>query len=304
MKITDPADAFAAFCEENSIEHYRNEPLCNHTSFQIGGPCDILSYPNAAQDVQNMIRRCLDLELPYFIMGNGSNLLVSDNGYAGAIICTKQLQQKERIDETKLHFGSGVSLMKACRLALQYHLSGLEFAFGIPGQIGGAAYMNAGAYGGEMKDVVSKCRHVNANGEVEEYTKEQLEFSYRHSIYCGRNDCITDVYFELKKGNPDEIREKMDEFYHRRKEKQPLDMPSAGSTFKRPENGYASALIDQCGLRGKRIGGAQVSEKHTGFIVNTGHATCRDVEELIAYIQETVQKQTGISLECEVKKLG
>ena len=191
--------------------------------------------------------------------------------------------------------------MKLCRFALQNSLSGLEFAFGIPGSCGGAAFMNAGAYGGEMKDVLFKCDHIDENGERGSLSGDELNLSYRHSAYSENGCTITGLYLKLKKGNPDEIKAKMDDFLQRRKDKQPLEYPSAGSTFKRPEGYFAGALIEECGLKGKQVGGAQVSEKHAGFIINKGGATCTDILELCKICSETVYKQKGVKLEMEIR---
>lgn len=291
-------------CTNRSLQFKKEESMKGYTSFRIGGPCRLMVFPETVPDVQFLIKRCNELGLNYFILGNGSNLLVSDDGYPGVIISTRKLRQVISVEDNIIHCSAGITVAMLCRTALDHNLTGLEFAFGIPAYVGGAAYMNAGAYGGEMKDCIYKCCHVDKEGEIGEFCEDELEFSYRHSVYSSRNDCITDVFFRLEEGDPQQIHEKMYDFVNRRKDKQPTNFPSAGSIFKRPKKGYAAALINECGLRGKQIGGAQVSEKHTGFIVNAGNATCEDVKKLIEHIQITVLKETGITLEPEVKMLG
>ena len=291
-------------CKSLSLQLKKEEPMKDYTSFKIGGPCRLMAFPETGKEVQFLLKRCAELGLSCFILGNGTNLLVSDEGYPGVIIYTGNLRRDLSVKDNLIHCSAGISVSQLCRTALEHNLSGLEFAFGIPGYVGGAAYMNAGAYGGEMKDCIYKCQHVDKEGKIGELCEDELDFSYRHSVYSSRNDCITDVYFKLKEGDPKQIREKMDELFNRRKDKQPINLPSAGSVFKRPKNGYAAALIDECGLKGQQIGGAKVSEKHAGFIVNAGNATCEDVKRLIEHIQITVLKETGIALEREVKMLG
>ena len=207
------------------------------------------------------------------------------------------------LDDDFICCGSGVTLAKLCNEALKYSLSGLEFAWGIPGSAGGAIYMNAGAYSGEMKDVVTSCTHIDKQGKFRTYKKEKLNFSYRNSIYSKSDYIITDITIKLKKDDYESIRKRMDDFMDRRKSKQPIDIPNAGSIFKRPEGNFAGTLIEKCGLKGKTIGGAQVSTKHAGFIVNNGNAKCEDVLNLIEFIKEKVMKETGILLECEIKTI-
>ncbi len=292
-----------------TLEHlgcpYReNEPLSDHTSFHIGGPCSIMAFPRRDEEIAALIKACIKGNIPYYILGKGSNVLAPDEGVEGLILLLDQHFSDVIVTpEGQMICQAGASLSKVCRVALEHSLTGLEFAWGIPGSIGGAAYMNAGAYGGEMKDVLISCRHLDEKGNAGEYEKEELCLSYRHSVYSDKTYCITSVVLQLKPGDPAAIREKMDELMGRRKEKQPLEFPSAGSTFKRPQGNYASALIDQCGLRGKQVGGAMVSEKHCGFVINAGGATCRDVLELIEQIKQIVLQKTGYRLECEVKML-
>ena len=283
-----------------------DEPMARHTTFQIGGPADrFLTVENAAQ-LQGLLSCLRQAGIPYLVLGKGSNLLVSDKGIRGAVLHLGGDFKKVEVlpDGRTLRAGAGAPLASVCALARERALTGLEFAWGIPGSVGGGAYMDAGAYGGEMRDVVSRVLHLGPDGAPGEARGEELCFGYRKSRYTGGEDIITAVEFTLQPGDPAAIAGKMEELMGRRKDKQPYDMPSAGSVFKRPQNGFAAALIEQCGLKGRRVGGAQVSEKHAGFIVNTGGATCQDVLGLIAVIQKTVEEQTGTRLECEVRVTG
>ena len=280
--------------------------MARHTTFQIGGPADrFLTVENAAQ-LQGLLSCLRQAGIPYLVLGKGSNLLVSDKGIRGAVLHLGGDFKKVEVlpDGRTLRAGAGAPLASVCALARERSLTGLEFAWGIPGSVGGGAYMDAGAYGGEMRDVVSRVLHLGPDGAPGEARGEELCFGYRKSRYTGGEDIITAVEFTLQPGDPAAIAGKMEELMGRRKDKQPYDMPSAGSVFKRPQNGFAAALIEQCGLKGRRVGGAQVSEKHAGFIVNTGGATCQDVLELIAVIQKTVEERTGTCLECEVRVTG
>ncbi|MBC8569526.1 UDP-N-acetylmuramate dehydrogenase [Zongyangia hominis] len=279
-------------------------PLSRYTTFHIGGPADVLIKPRSAEALAQVLRLCQETGTSKLILGKGSNLLVSDEGFAGAAICLDRPEGEIRlIGDDLIECDAGVSLKRLCTFAREQGLSGLEFAYGIPGSVGGAVYMNAGAYGGEMSDVLQSARHLDSEGREGCFAGEELKLSYRHSAYTDTDLCILSARFQLTPGDKGEIGAKMDDFLARRKSKQPLEYPSAGSTFKRPAGNYASALIDQCGLKGFRVGGAQVSEKHAGFVINTGGATCRDVKALIAKIQEKVKEQTGYCLECEVKMI-
>ena len=283
-----------------------DEPMARHTTFQIGGPADrFLTVENVAQ-LQGLLSCLRQAGIPYLVLGKGSNLLVSDKGIRGAVLhLGGDFKKVEALpDGRTLRAGAGAPLASVCALARERSLTGLEFAWGIPGSVGGGAYMDAGAYGGEMRDVVSRVLHLGPDGAPGEARGEELCFGYRKSRYTGGEDIITAVECTLQPGDPAAIAGKMEELMARRKDKQPYDMPSAGSVFKRPQNGFAAALIEQCGLKGRRVGGAQVSEKHAGFIVNTGGASCQDVLELIAVIQKTVEEQTGTCLECEVRVTG
>lgn len=303
--MTDSYNALEHCLKENGIRYEWGVPLKEYTSFKIGGNCTILLSPDSIEQVQNAIRCCRKNNINFFILGKGSNLLVSDDGFEGAVICTSNsLHEITMVGETTIACQAGVHLSKLCTFALEQGLTGLEFAYGIPGTVGGAAYMNAGAYGGEMKDVITRCDHIDGEGNPGTFLRKQLDFSYRHSAYSDQNYCITTIYFRLQKGDPEAIKARMEELMHRRVTKQPLEYPSAGSTFKRPEGAYASALIEECGLKGRSVGDAQVSEKHSGFLINRGGATCKQVLELIEQVQQEVYERTGFSLECEVKRIG
>lgn len=277
-----------------------NEPMSKHTTFKIGGEAEALVTVYNVEQLKKVIAFLSENDVKYMIVGKGSNLLVSDNGIKGVVIILDGDFKKVVADGCSIRCGAGVTLAKLCTLALEHGLGGLEFAFGIPGSVGGAVFMNAGAYGGEMKDVVVKCTHLTPDGELGEFTADKLDLSYRHSIYKENGCIILFAEFLLIPSSKEDIKGKMDDYMNRRKTKQPLEYPSAGSVFKRPEGNYAGALIEQCGLKGYRVGGAQVSEKHSGFIINTGNATCDDVLNLVKYIQNTVHMETGYRLEREI----
>ncbi len=289
---------------ENNIIFKKNVSMSEYTSFKIGGNADIFVDINKKEELQNILKIARKNNAPFFILGKGSNILVSDEGYRGIVIkLGGDFLKIEFKKNNILKCGAGVSLAKLCREALKNSKSGLEFFWGIPGTIGGAVYMNAGAYGGEIKDVIISCEHINNDGEFKILLPDDLNFSYRKSVYSDNNYIITNVTIKLKNDAYNVIKSRMNDFIFRRKSKQPLEYPSAGSIFKRPHGNFAGALIEQCGLKGKSIGGAMVSLKHAGFIVNTGNATCRDVIYLIEFIKENVYKKTGVLLECEIKKL-
>lgn len=280
------------------------EPMCKHTTFKIGGPADLFVTVHNQSALQELIKAANNLQVPFLACGNGSNMLVKDTGIRGLVIalddafCKIQLHEKDKIE-----CGSGVTLAKLCNFAKENSLSGLEFAWGIPGSAGGAAFMNAGAYGGEMKQVLVSCKHMTTDGEVSVLSGDELQLSYRKSIYSINKAIILSLTLQLHKENPEQISITMEDLLNRRKSKQPLELPSAGSVFKRPEGNFAGTLIEQCGLKGKSVGGAMVSTKHAGFIVNNGGATCEDVLRLIEIIQNTVLQQTGVKLECEIKTI-
>lgn len=283
-------------------EVLENEPMAKHTTFKIGGPADLFILPPNEKAEFSVCAFCERERIPLFVIGNGSNLLVSDKGIRGAVM-KSCFAGDISIDGETLSCSAGAKLSAVCEAARDAGLSGLEFAYGIPGTVGGAVYMNAGAYGGEMKDVVFATHHID-KGVAGSFSSEQLCFGYRRSAYTGKSLAITRAAFALHHGSKAAISEKMCDLFDRRRAKQPLDMPSAGSVFKRPEGHFAGTLIEQCGLKGTRVGGAMVSEKHAGFIVNAGGATCRDVMELVEKIKSEVLRQTGVTLECEIKIAG
>lgn len=298
--------AFDRLTEVLSLSCTKNEPMSAHTTFRIGGPADRFLSVKNKEELSAVLKALEDGAVPWYILGKGSNLLVSDLGIRGTVISLEgQWKDISLLPDGKtVCAGAAVPLSVLCAFARDHSLSGLEFAWGIPGSVGGAVYMDAGAYGGEMRDVVAEVTHLTPDGALETVKKKDLDFGYRHSRYSDKRDIILSAQFQLEPGNRNEIAAKMEELMNRRKEKQPYDMPSAGSTFKRPKNGYAAALIEECGLKGRQIGGAQVSPKHAGFIVNTGGATCEDVLQLVREIQQTVEEKTGIRLECEVRVTG
>lgn len=294
-------DKLISLCESTGCEYSLTAELKDYTSFKIGGKADIMIFPNSISVLSELVAFIRERELPLLVIGKGSNLLISDEGFRGVVINTSHLDSLELLDDTTIKCSCGVSLARLCRFALENSLTGLEFAYGIPGSAGGAAYMNAGAYGGQMSDVLVECEHILPDGSLDSFSGDELDLGYRHSVYSDSDFVIVSLTLRLQKGNNDEIRAKMDDLIQRRKDKQPLEYPSAGSTFKRPEGYFAGALIEQCGLKGCRIGGAEVSEKHAGFLINAGSATCNDVLALIKHCQDTVFKATGVELEPEVK---
>lgn len=291
----------AGIAREHGCEFRENAPMAEYTSFKTGGCADIILFPHSCECLSVLLAFCFKAGEKPFVFGNGSNLLVSDAGIRGVSIRMGQAFGGISANGNEILCSSGVSLSRLCAFALENSLTGLEFAYGIPGTAGGAAYMNAGAYGGEMKDVLVECRHLSPNGVEGGFAGDELQLGYRHSAYAHGDYVITALKLRLQHGERESIRAKMNELLGRRKDKQPLDYPSAGSTFKRPEGHFAGALIEQCGLKGCCIGGAAVSEKHAGFIINRGKATSADILKLIEYVQNTVLAQTGIQLETEVK---
>lgn len=282
----------------------REVSMKNYISFKVGGPAELFLSPENAGQTAKLVRFCEKEEIPVFVLGKGSNLLVSDRGIKGAVIYTGKQCGISLVDENTVRAQSGASLAQLCTFALENSLSGLEFAYGIPGTVGGAVFMNAGAYGGEMKDVLLNSEYVSTDGTSGELDNEAMELSYRHSAYENSNLVITAASVRLAPADRNEIKSTMNDILARRKEKQPLEYPSAGSTFKRPEGNFAGALIEQCGLKGVSVGGAQVSEKHAGFIINRGGATAADILSLIKHVQARVKAQTGVSLETEIRLIG
>lgn len=283
------------------IPYRENEPLAEHCTFKIGGPARVFVAPQEEEQLCKAILLCRDLRLPYYLLGNGSNILFADEGWSGVILDTSAPKSSIQREGCTLRAGAGTLLSSLCREALRAGLTGLEFAYGIPGTVGGAVYMNAGAYGGELKDVLTRVRYLNQEGQIVCAEAAELDLSYRHSIFEENGGCILSAEFRLTPGDPAEIQAKMEDLMGRRRDKQPLDKPSAGSTFKRPAGAFAGALIDQCGLRGYRHGGAAISEKHCGFVVNLGGASCADVLALCDEVRDIVQEKTGYLLEKEIR---
>ncbi len=291
--------------EENNCTVSENASLKDITTFKTGGTCPLLITPKTEDGLSAVLRVIKEENTPFIVLGNGSNVLAPDGELKKVVIKTTDgLCDLYLKDEETVFAGAGVKLASLCKFALENSLSGLEFAYGIPGSCGGAAFMNAGAYGGEMKDVLTKVYHTDKDGKKGFFLKDGLMLSYRTSVYEKTEAyIITGIEVKLKKGNKEEIKNAMDDFISRRKEKQPLEYPSAGSTFKRPEGYYAGALIEKCNLKGKETGGAAVSEKHAGFLINKNNATSSDVLKLIDFVRETVLKETGVTLEPEVRIL-
>ena len=280
------------------------EPMKNHTTFRIGGPADALALPKTPEEVAEVVRFCHEHAQPYYVLGNGSNLLVSDEGYRGIVLQLYRNFNDIQVNGEMITVQSGAMLAAVARTAYQNGLTGLEFASGIPGTIGGAVVMNAGAYGGEMKHVLREVTVLTKEGEVLAIPAKALELGYRTSVIPKNGWIVLGAVLQLKKGDPEQILARMEELKEQRITKQPLDLPSAGSTFKRPEGYFAGKLIMDAGLRGFTVGGAQVSEKHCGFVVNRGDATAADVWELICEVKRRVKERTGVELEPEVKLLG
>ena len=295
-------DLILDFVKKNNIPYSIDEPMSKHTTFKIGGNARLMLFPESEEQTASVIKECRADSIRYIVIGNGSNLLVSDDGIDAVVIqMGKGMSQVKLIDDETIYAQAGAQLMKVCRFALENGLSGLEFAYGIPGSCGGAAFMNAGAYGGEMRDVLYRCDHIDENGNMGFLEGDDLNLSYRHSAYYDNGCIVTGLYMRLKKDNPNDIKARMEDFLSRRKDKQPLEYPSAGSTFKRPEGYFAGALIEECNLKGMKQGGAQVSTKHAGFVINTGGATCKDVLELCRKVSDTVKEQKGVNLEMEIR---
>ena len=288
---------------ENVLE---NEPMSRHTSFKVGGPADIFVKVDSIDKIQYVLNIATDNKLPVFVLGNGSNILVTDKGIRG-IVCKIGLDKIDVTENGKDVFvavGSGMKNAVLAQKLLSMEVTGFEFASGIPGTIGGAIKMNAGAYGKEMKDIVVSSRYMDHVGNISDLSLEEHEFSYRNSVFHRQNYIILDSILKLKKGKKQEIEKLMEEYKNSRKEKQPYDKPSAGSTFKRGDDYITAKLINECGLKGKQIGGAKVSDKHAGFIVNEGNATASDILELIELVKRTVYKQTGKNIDLEIEIIG
>lgn len=300
-------EQLASLCKEKEIPVLWEEPMKHYTSFQIGGPASAVCIPKNREQLSCLLSFLRKMQINHWFVGNGSNLLISDEGLKGVVILLdSDFDGEILISNTVLEAPAGKKLSSVCAAACRAELTGLEFAWGIPGSVGGAVYMNAGAYGGEMKDRLIWVEYLDLDGNIQRVPAEKLNLSYRHSCFMEQEYqgvCIIRAAFSLEKGEQAAIQAEMDRIIGQRKEKQPLDLPSAGSTFKRPQGAYAAQLIDQCGLRGFTVGGAQVSTKHTGFVVNIGGATCQDVLELARQVKECVKEKMGFELEMEVRLL-
>ena len=281
-----------------------DEPMKKHTTFRVGGNADYFVMPRTTEEVQKVVALCKNENLPYYILGDGSNLLVGDKGYRGVIIQIYKEMNKITVEGECIRAQAGALLSKVGSVALEAGLTGFEFAAGIPGAVGGAVVMNAGAYGGEMKDILASATVLTEDGTILTLKNEELELGYRTSIIAKKNYIVLEAEYQLQRGDEAEIRAKMDELKKQRVTKQPLEYASAGSTFKRPEGYFAGKLIQDAGLRGFQVGGAQVSEKHCGFVINKGDATAADIVELMNQVSEKVYQEFGVTLEPEVKRLG
>lgn len=281
-----------------------DEPMKLHTTFRVGGPADFFVVPENEEEIRGVINLCRSEEMPYYIIGNGSNLLVSDKGYRGVIIQIYKAMNRIEVTGKRITVAAGALLSQIAAKALEAGLAGFEFASGIPGTVGGACVMNAGAYGGEMKDVIAEVKVLTRAGEFLTLKADELELGYRTSVIAKEGYIVLGAVLELEPGDEKEIRACMDDLKEKRTTKQPLEYPSAGSTFKRPEGYFAGKLIQDAGLRGFQVGGAQVSEKHCGFVINKDHATAEDIAELMRQVSARVEAQFGVALEPEVKRLG
>lgn len=280
------------------------EPMSRHTTFRVGGAADYYVQPAGKEQLRDILCLCREYGIACLVMGNGSNLLFCDSGYEGVVLNTTECLKRCRVEEKRIWAEAGVLLGNLAKAALAAGLSGLEFAAGIPGSVGGAVIMNAGAYGSEIGQVVRQVRVADREGRILTVPAGQMDFSYRRSAAACQGWTVLEAEFELTEGDPEAIRARMEELAARRREKQPLEYPSAGSTFQRPPGHFASKLIDEAGLKGLRVGGAQVSEKHAGFVINCGGATAEDILTLCARIREQVRQHSGVDLELEVKVIG
>ena len=296
------AELYKDFSQISDLEVYFNEPMKNHTTFKIGGPADVFMVVKTSSALKEILKICRENGVPFHIIGAGSNLLVGDKGVRGVVLkyCASSVSCNENI----ITADAGVSLASLSKFALSEALSGLEFASGIPGFLGGAVFMNAGAYGGEMKDVVIESDYIDYDGNTGTFINDEHQFGYRHSVYSSNDKIILSAKLKLSRGDKEEISKLMNELKNKRNEKQPLTYPSAGSTFKRPEGYFAAKLIEDAGLKGFSFGGAQVSEKHSGFVINTGDAKASDVIKLIEHIKNIVLSKFNVELNCEIKMIG
>ncbi len=298
--IKDELDVLKDLLGEDYCE---NVPMKRHTTFRTGGNADVFICPQTVEDLRRSIEILSGSDYPYYIVGNGSNIIVPDNGIRGVVISTKGLRMSKR-DGNKVTFGAGVLNAEAARFAENASLGGMEFLSGIPGTIGGAAVMNAGAYGHETKDIITKATYITSSGKIKEISVSDMDYGYRHSFFSGKEFTVASCEFELFVKDKEEINAYTKDLNQRRRDKQPLNFPSAGSVFKRPEGYFAGKLIEDSGLKGFRIGGAMVSEKHAGFIINYKNATSEDILNLIEHVRNTVYDKSGVMLETEIKVLG
>ena len=294
---------FLSFCQKQNIIIKQKEPMKNHTSFKIGGECDYFVMPEKTNQVKLVVEKLNEFKIPYFLLGKGSNLLVSDSGIDGAVISLMGLSDIE-VSDDEITAGAGVSIANLCTTALNNSLSGMEFAYGIPGSVGGGLYMNCGAYGGQFSDAVVRAEYLTQNGEIKTIDAKDMRLGYRTSIFKENGGIVLSATFKFTKDNEANIKARMDDYMERRITKQPLEYPSAGSVFKRPEGHFAGALIEKNNLKGFKIGGAEVSVKHAGFIINTNNATAADVKALMVKIQEIVKEKDGVELEPEIIFVG
>lgn len=302
----DNVNKFGEYAESLGCKVLYNEPMSRHTTFKTGGAADVFITADNTEHLKYLCQKAKNSGIPFFALGNGSNILVDDRGIRGAVISFGGKFKDIRLDDggELITCGAGASLSSVCIFAQKNSLTGMEFAYGIPGSAGGAAFMNAGAYGHSISEIISSCDYVKMEGTSGSFNCSELGFGYRHSVFSDGGYIITSLHLKLEKGDPEQIAAQMSEILGRRKAKQPLDLPSAGSVFKRPQGHFAGKLIEDCGLKGKSVGGAAVSEKHAGFIVNKGNATSSDIKELIEIIKENIYSRTGVQLECEIRFIG
>lgn len=301
MDYKEKIDKIKALAEAAGARIFMNEPLSNHTTVRVGGNCDMMIFAPDAESAARLYFACKEADLYSMILGNGSNCLFCDEGFRGAVIVPTSDREEIKVSGNVIEAPAGAQLIKVCKAAWEAGLSGLEFAYGIPGTVGGAVYMNAGAYGGEIKRAVSSVRAMQSDGKAVDFTANDLDFGYRRSRFEHSGEVILSARFELTSGNRKEIGEKMTEIIQSRRQRQPLEYPSFGSAFKRPAGTFAGLVIERSGLRGRRLGDAQISQKHANFIINLGKATAADIMELIATAQSEVKEKTGYMLEPEVK---
>lgn len=292
------------FIAQGGFDYIFDAPMKNYTTLKIGGCADILVQPRSAKELTILIAKAKALEIPVYFMGNGSNILVKDNGVRGMVVKFGANMAQTTIEGNKITAGAGISMARLASIAAENSLTGFEFASGIPGTLGGGIVMNAGAYKGEMKDVVIEATALCGDGSIRTLGKDELDFSYRHSCFTGSDMLVLEAKLQLQKGEKADIKARICELAQKRRTTQPLEYPSAGSAFKRPSNGYAAAMIDSCGLKGYTVGGAQVSEKHAGFVINKGGATAKDMLQLLAQVQKVVKEKFDTVLEPEIIMMG